>query len=46
MKPLTAYAIVKKKNPKLSVYEIYEDDDVKIDKKTEMIIKVKITEIK
>jgi hypothetical protein len=45
MRSLNAIAIVRKKNPKLSVLEIYSSkDDVKIGK-DEMIIKVLISPI-
>ena len=41
MKPLQAYAVVKRKNPKLNILEIYDTDELVIEK-DEQIIKIEI----
>jgi len=43
IRKIIAYAVVKKKNPKLKVSEIYEDKDITLNKDEE-IIKVEIIE--
>jgi hypothetical protein len=45
IRKIIAYAVVKKKNPKLKVSEIYEDKDITLNKDEE-IIKVEINERK
>ena len=42
VKPITAYAIVKKKSPRLNLGDLYQHTDVKVEK-DELIIKVTIT---
>lgn len=44
MKILKAYAIVKKKNPRINLLDIYENKDIKVEK-NERLIKVMIKEI-
>jgi len=43
MKPLIAYAVVKKKNPKIKFIDIFENKDV-VYEKDEKLIKIKIQE--
>lgn len=45
MKPLIAYAVVKKKNPALKFLDLYPDKDIQIGK-DEKVIKVVIQEQK
>ena len=42
VKPISAYAVVKKKNPKINIFDIYSDKEIEIDK-SEKIIKITIT---
>lgn len=42
-KPIIAYAIVSNKKPSIKVNDIFKNKDVAFDKKTEKIIRVKIS---
>jgi hypothetical protein len=37
LKPLTGYAVVKKLRPKLNFLDLYENREVRVDKKTERV---------